>query len=645
MKKWQGIGSLWALMILCSSAYALAAALPEITAWLSSSVCAQVSSQGDTSPASPCQVLDPNTGSHITEPNDAFFPSQWHLSNTGQTGGTPGADINVLEAWQITTGNPDIVIAVLDSGIDPNHPDLINNMVPGYDFVQHDDDPKPREDRPFPNPNDGHGTLMAGIAAAEGNNGIGVIGVAPNCKIMPIRIYSGRRGLIGEDDLAEALRWAARNGADVISNSWGLPLSSTVLHAAVQDVTMPGGIGRGGKGCVVVWAVDARGRRIRSTWQEAYEEVIAVGAVDHNDQRWHFSDYGPELDIMAPSGAPEGEFAIWTTDILGYPGVSVFNEDPNLLDYTDKAWGTSPCAPMVAGVAALMLSVDPNLTNEEVRRILLDSAQDLGEPGRDDYYGWGRVDARRALKLLQAEHADLNKDDRVNFQDFALLGQLWPESASLDELVLLMDHWLHAYGLISHWPLDESKGPSAWDAVTHNQGALHGKPIWQPEAGRVQGALAFDGVDDYVRVRAPLNPEDGPFSVFVWIKGSVTGQTILAQEGGAVWLSVDLQFGHLRTDLVGTEAQAMSLQADEPTLTDDNWHYVGFTWDGSVRALYVDGLEVASDMQSQLAGSDGDLFIGAGPDRGANSYWYGLIDDVRIYNRALSAQEIAALAY
>ena len=409
---------------------------------------APVSSQSDDIADALHALVDPNALPAVPEPNDAFFPNQWHLHNTGQYGGTPGADINAREAWEITRGDPNIVIAILDTGVDSNHPDLINNLVPGYDFVDRDDRPDPSQQLPFPNANDAHGTLMAGVAAAEGNNGIGVVGVAPKSKIMPIKILSGRRGLIGEDDLADALRWAARHGADVLSNSWGLPFASTILHSAVKDVTEPGGIGREGKGCVVVWAVASRGRRIPSTWQEAYEEVIAVGAVDQNDTRWYFSDYGPELDIMAPSGEPEGERAIWTTDILGYPGVSVFNEDPNLLDYTDKAWDTSICAPMVAGVAALILSEDPNLSNEDVRRYLLHSARDLGEPGRDDYYAWGRVDARAALDMMRAERADVNQDYGVDFRDFALLAQSWPGKESLRDLVLLSDCWLNEFGLI-----------------------------------------------------------------------------------------------------------------------------------------------------------------------------------------------------
>jgi len=604
-------------------------------------LCTQASSKSRDAASLLYEIIDPNVNTPRLDPNDEFFSKQWHLSNTGQSGGIAGADINALAAWEISTGDPNIVIAVIDSGVDPSHPDLINNLVSGYDFVEGDDMPDPSLFHPL----DAHGTLIAGIVAAQGNNGMGVVGVAPKCKIMPIRIHSARRGLLWEDDLAEALRWAALHGADVISNSWGFPLASDVIHAAVKDVTSPGGIGRAGKGCVVVWAVDFSGRPIRSSSQEAYEEVIAVGAVDHNDVRWNFSDYGPELDLMAPSSKSDGEGSVWTTDIIGAPGVSLFNDDPNLLDYTGQAGGTSMCAPMVAGVAALILSVDPNLSNEEVRRYLLNSARDLGDPGRDDYYGWGCVDAGAALGLLQLERADMNQDHRVNFQDFALVAQSWPQGESLRDLVLVSDYWLEERDLISHWTLDEAEDLSVYDAVTQKRGTLQGYSHWQPEVGMIDGALAFDGVDDYVRARVPLNPEDGPFSVFAWIKGCVTGQTILAQEGGADWLAMDLQFGHLQTNLKGMDTAADVLQADTPAVTDDVWHHVGFTWDGSARALYVDGIEVARDTQPQLAGSDGDLYIGTGKERGPNSFWYGLIDDVRIYKRPLNEQEIKALAY
>lgn len=117
-------------------------------------------------------------------PNDTYFPNQWHLNNTGQAGGTPDVDIDAPEAWEVSTGDADIVVAVVDSGVDTDHPDLINNLVPGYDFYDDDNSPEPYGD-------DAHGMACAGLVAAQGNNGIGVTGVAWDCKIMPLRISRG----------------------------------------------------------------------------------------------------------------------------------------------------------------------------------------------------------------------------------------------------------------------------------------------------------------------------------------------------------------------------------------------------------------------------------------------------------------------
>ncbi len=336
-------------------------------------------------------------------PNDEYFHNQWDLHNTGQTNGTPNADINAPEAWEITTGDPNIVIAVFDSGVDANHPDLINNLVPGYDFV--DDDAVP--DPCLSNPEDGHGTNCAGLIAAQGNNGIGVTGVTWDCKIMPIRILGGNNDFSTDADIAAAFRWAANNGADILSNSWVsyfFPLM--LVHSAIADVTKQGGIGRDGKGCVVICGSGNWEGGGPVAYPAAYPETIAVGATDHDNEVWDYSAFGPELDLVAPSGGIgradyflRGKAFLWTTDIVGIPGFSMENLDYSILDYSDSMGGTSGACPIAAGVAALILSVDPNLTNIEVRRILLDSAVDLGEEGWDEYYGSGRVDAFAAVNL------------------------------------------------------------------------------------------------------------------------------------------------------------------------------------------------------------------------------------------------------
>jgi len=372
-------------------------------------------------------------------PNDEYFPRQWHLHNTGQSGGTPNADINAPEAWEITTGDPNIVIAEMDTGVQADHPDLLDNLVPGYDFIDDDDQPDPSLD-PWPN---GHGTSCSGIIAAQGNNRIGVTGVTWNCKIMPVRIGGYRADqtayFISQATEATAYRWAAAHGADVIVSPWWYgQTANDILHSGIVDVTKAGGLGRDGKGCVFV-AAAGNDSSLMKWYPSKYPEVMAVGIADHNDNRGLLSDYGPELDIVAPSGwqssveeflSSKGRGALWSTDFTGTAGFNNF--DPNL-DYTNVA-GTCGASSVAAGVAALVLSVDPNLTNTQVQYILERSAKDLGVPGRDDYYGWGRVDARAAIDVIMSDLTDLNNDDQTDFKDLSYLAQYWKQNTSSADL-------------------------------------------------------------------------------------------------------------------------------------------------------------------------------------------------------------------
>jgi len=599
-------------------------------------------------------------------PNDEYFPMLWHLHNTGQSGGTPGADIRAPEAWQITTGDPNIVVAVIDCGVDTHHPDLVNNLVPGYDFWEDDNVPDPGRT----SWGDAHGTACAGLVAAQGNNGIGVTGVTWNCKIMPIRISSAT-GWTGGDTIATAIRWAAGHGADVLSNSWG-GFVAYPIPSAVTDVTRIGGLGRDGKGCVVCFAAGNDGSPVIPGSQASYPEVIAVGATDHNDHYTWYSNHGPELDIAAPSGggvvvtnlAEEKyveEYArlstdlLWTTDILGDVGYSILNENSELLDYTEKMSGTSGATPIAAGVAALILSVEPNLTNDEVRHFLERSAKDLGDPGKDDYYGWGRVDARAALDMVLAKRADLNNDWKVDFSDFAVFAQCWntddlrgdigpiprPDGVlDVQDLALIGEYWLKEIPDLyscARWKLDETEGETAYESINHRDGTLHGGPIWQPTGAKIGGALQFDGIDDYISTPFVLDPSAGSFSVFAWVKGGGAEQGIISQAGGVNWLAAGTSQGKLMTELKAAGRFGTPLFS-EAVIIDGDWHRVGLTWDGTNRILYVDGVEVAKGTQSTLAGSTGGLYIGAGSaGRGEpGSFWSGLIDDIKIYDRALT---------
>jgi hypothetical protein len=178
----------------------------------------------------------------------------------------------------------------------------------------------------------------------------------------------------------------------------------------------------------------------------------------------------------------------------------------------------------------------------------------------------------------------------------------------------------------------------ACSRAIRKDGILYGEPLWQPAGGQVDGALAFDGTDDYVSTFPVLNPADGPFSVFAWVKGGAPGQAIISQTGGANWLLADPSEGKLQTGLSRPAGGRYVPQPliSEFIITDGNWHRVGLTWDGSDKILYADGAEVARDTHAGLENSEGGLYIGASRNLDAASFFSGLTDDVRIYDRAIT---------
>jgi len=204
------------------------------------------------------------------------------------------------------------------------------------------------------------------------------------------------------------------------------------------------------------------------------------------------------------------------------------------------------------------------------------------------------------------------------------------------DLEVLMRYWQQEVlpaSLIAYWKLDEAEGTVAADkAGTHN-GTLVGNPIWQPTVGRVKGALQFDGIDDYVITAFVVDPAQGPFSVFAWVKGGGPGQVLLSQVSGANWLMIAPN-GALVTELKQSGRQGKPLTSSA-VITDGAWHRVGFVWDGTGRILYVDAVEAARDTQAGLAASIGGLYIGAGTTLAPGTFWSGPIDDVRIYNQAM----------
>jgi len=265
---------------------------------------------------------------------------------------------------------------------------------------------------------------------------------------------------------------------------------------------------------------------------------------------------------------------------------------------------------------------------------------------------------------------DFNGDEIVDSIDMCILVEHWQTDyplcdiapppfgdgiVDIQDLIEVAEHLfeeIYPPELIAYWKLDEAEGNIAYNSTSGNHGPLSGNPVWQPETGKVDGALEFDGIDDYIETDFVLNPADGPFSVFAWVKGGAPGQVIISQTDGTgageIWLGADASAGNLMTGLIPQKIGWITPQplVSEFIITDIQWLHLGFVWDGSYRSLYVDGVEVAKDTapQNPLKSATGGLYIGAGKNLGAGTFFSGLIDDVRIYNVALTAEQIAALS-
>lgn len=319
--------------------------------------------------------LDPVTRLAV-RPNDKYFADQYALSNSGQVlddlpgqpQGKAGADISAPGGWDQTKGDPGIVIAVLDTGVELSHPDIKNKIVsPGKDFVNGDND---ASDDVW------HGTHVAGIAAAETNNELGIAGVAWNCDILPGKIIAAS----GEGDygaLILAIYWAVDQGAQVINLSLGGEARDDDLLAALRYAYEHN----------VVIAAAAGNEAGPVLYPAAYDQYcLAVAATDYNDARASFSNMGPEVDVAAPGVDVLSLYPTWDTPAGFAPYV--------------YANGTSMSTPHVAGLAALLKSLKPWLTAGEIMNIIRYSADDVNAeafPGRDDQIGFGRINVQRAL--------------------------------------------------------------------------------------------------------------------------------------------------------------------------------------------------------------------------------------------------------
>lgn len=285
-----------------------------------------------------------------TYPNDTYFnPSysaQWGLSK-----------IDAPAAWDVFTGTASITIAVVDTGVAQSHEDLSSKIVSGYNYWGGS-----------PEDNHHHGTHVAGIASAATNNGKGVAGVSWGAKIMPVKVLDSS-GSGTSYSVASGITYAADNGARVINLSlggYGLGSDQTLSDAVSYAYN---------QGCLLV-AAAGNDSSSSPLYPAAFDHVVAVAATDSTDARAWFSNYGSYVDVAAP-------------------GVSIYST--LLSNSYGSSSGTSMATPFVSGLAALIWSLAPDLTNDEIEEIIENTAVDLGATGRDNYFGWGRIDAAEAV--------------------------------------------------------------------------------------------------------------------------------------------------------------------------------------------------------------------------------------------------------
>jgi len=279
-------------------------------------------------------------------PNDPSYGSQWHLPK-----------ISAPQGWDITEGMSSIDIAVIDSGVDLTHPDLAGKLLPGFNFRTNTSDGSDVY---------GHGTKVAGAAAAISNNGLGVAGVAWNCSIMPL-VIADSTGLGDYFAMAQAIIYAVDHGVRIMNISYGGPGYTSTLQDATDYAWNKG---------AVIFASAGNSNTSTTQIPASLPNVVAVAATDSSDNKASYSNFGSWITVAAPGSA-----ITTTAKGGGYASVS----------------GTSFSSPITAGLGALVLSVNPTLSNRQVVDIITQNADDLGVAGFDQYFGFGRINVARAV--------------------------------------------------------------------------------------------------------------------------------------------------------------------------------------------------------------------------------------------------------
>lgn len=314
-------------------------------------------------------------------PNDPLYADQFFLD-----------DIDIEEAWAVTTGSADISVVVADNGCDLSHPELVDKLDPGVDPIEDDGDPSWKEGQGAE-----HGTACSGLVAASTDNGVGIAGACPECRLRCARLLpaAGEQVTVASDVLT--FEFALEVDADVVSNSWGFVDAIPVpgpLRDAIIDVQQNG---RGGKGAVVVFAAGNDGRIVYDDELLAVDGVLGVGAVSSIGELTQYTNGGRSLDVVAPIGAV-------APDLQGADGA-----EPG--DFTTTFSGTSSACPIVAGLAGLMIADDPELTADDINEAFMATAKqsllaDPDDEGHDAYFGYGLVQPAAALAFYDPPPPD-----------------------------------------------------------------------------------------------------------------------------------------------------------------------------------------------------------------------------------------------
>lgn len=419
----------------------------------------------------------------LTNPTDPLFSKEWHLIDTEKI---KSANINIMEAWEITKG-ANVKIAVFDDAVDINHEDLKDGVIDSYNATDKTSNTLPDTS------DDAHGTFVSGVAVAR-ENGKGVVGVAPEAKLLAMKGATG--DAVEDSNIIKAFEWAKNSGADVMNNSWGGYNVTDAVKSTIVDCATNG---RDGKGMIITFGhgndacndthickQSGEGDELGyiKDDESAIEEILAVGATNSQNKRASYSNYGIYLDISAPGGDGDtididNASGIVSTDLSGEMGWSkssytngygesiAGDSDNNYISNDPTQVGTSYSAPMVAGVAGLIISANPDLTREQIFEILKETADKVGgytyTDGKSYELGYGRVNAgnavKKALELKNATTTETTTSSSFDYK-FNELGSGWHLLGAVENLNSvkesnnLNEAW--SYDSVNGW----SKNPS-----------------------------------------------------------------------------------------------------------------------------------------------------------------------------------------